>query len=157
MTQSPRVVIVDQDPDARFHVQQLVTHVGFTVSGQAGLGTEAVAQVTELKPEIVLCGLKEPLTRVVQTMESIAHAAPDVALIVYSASGDLETARQAMLAGARDFLQTPLKPEELRRSLTAALEAVERRRMREAGSSVLASRHSNGLIGPGTMARPLSW
>lgn len=137
MVTGPRVVIIDQDPDARFQVQQLVSQAGFTVAGHTGVGTEAVALVAQTAPDIVLCGFREPAARVVQTMESIAHALPEVPLIAYAGDGALDTVRRAMAAGARDFLQTPLKPDVLKRSLAAALEAGERRRLRSAGRSLL--------------------
>ena len=137
MARSASVLIVDQDPDVRFQVQRLVPAAGFVVSGQAGLGTEAVALAAAARPEIVLCGLKEPAARVVQTIESIAHTLPETPIIVYSDSRDIETVRKAMQAGARDFLQAPFKPEELKRSLTATLEAEERRRLREADNAML--------------------
>ena len=47
MEKSPRVFVVDPDPDARFEVQRLVPQAGFTVCGQSGLGTEAVALAVE--------------------------------------------------------------------------------------------------------------
>lgn len=137
MEKSPRVFIVDQDQDARFRLQQLVRQVGFAAAGHAGLGTEAVALVTEMKPDIVLCGLREPMARVVQTVESIVHALPETPVVVYAQSGELEIIRKAMLAGARDFLLAPLKPEDLKRSLTALLELGERRKRRDAGSQML--------------------
>ncbi len=137
MAKSPGVFIVDQDPDVRFHVQRLVSQAGFTPAGHAGLGTEAVAQASELRPDIVVCGLKEPLERVVQTLESLAHALSAAPIIVYSSSNELSVIRRAMLAGARDFLRAPFGPDDLKRSLTAALESEERRRLREAGGGAL--------------------
>jgi pilus assembly protein CpaE len=132
MPSSPRVVIIDQDPDARFRIQQLVTSLGFSVVAQTGIGTEAVSTVSEANPDIVLCGFAEPVTRVGQTIEAITHATKDVPVLAYAPNRSWELVRQAMLAGARDFLPSPLEPEELKRSLTAALEAGERRRMRDA-------------------------
>jgi pilus assembly protein CpaE len=137
MAKSPGVFIVDQDPDARFQIQQVVQQTGFAVSGQAGLGTEAVALATETRPDMVLCGLKEPLARVLQTIESLVYALPETSLIVYSTSVEIDTIRQAMLAGAKDFLLAPIKPDDLKRSLTAMLEAIERRRLREGNNAIL--------------------
>lgn len=137
MATVPAVLVVEQDPEARFQAQGLVRQAGFAVAGQAGLGTEAIALATEARPDLVLCGLKEPVARVLQTIESLIHALPETPLIVYSDSSELATVRKAMLAGARDFLQAPFRPEELRRSLAAALESEERRRLREAGGGVL--------------------
>ena len=137
MAKSPGVLIVDQDPDARFQIQQLIPQVGFAVSGEVGLGTEAVALATETKPAVIICGLREPMARAVQTIESLVHNLPETPVIVYSESGELETARKAMLAGARDFLPTPIQPDDLKRSITAALESLERRHLRDAGNAML--------------------
>ncbi len=139
MAKIPAVFVIDQDQDVRYQVQRLVQGAGFSLSGQAGLGTEAVALAKETRPDILLCGVREPLSRALQTVESLLHVLPQTPVIVYSEAADLETVRRVMLAGARDFLQAPFKPDELRRSLTATLESEERRRLREAG---------NGMLGP---------
>ena len=137
MSLNPTVLVVDQDPEARFQVGRLVQQVEFDLSGQAGFGTEAVSLASDVHPDIVLCGMKEPVARAVQTIESLAHALPQTPVIAYADSGELQLVRKAMLAGARDFLQAPIKPEELARSLVAALESEERRRMGEATGAVL--------------------
>ena len=137
MAKSPGIFIVDPDPDTRYQIAQLVPETGFTVSGQAGLGTEAVASVTRAVPEIVLCAMKEPVSRVVQTIESISYALPDPPIIVYSETTDLDIIRKAILAGARNFLSSPIRLDDLKRSLTATLEAEERRHVRSTGNSIL--------------------
>lgn len=137
MGQSPTVFVIDPDPDTRFAVQRAIPQAGFVLCGQAGLGTEAVSDVVERRPNIILCGLKEPITRVVQTIESITYALPEVPVVVYAESADIATIRKAMLAGARDFLEAPFKPDELRRSLSQILEWGERRQLRESSNSVL--------------------
>ena len=137
MAKSPGIFIVDPDPDTRYQIAQLVPETGFTVSGQAGLGTEAVASVTKAVPEIILCAMKEPVSRVVQTIESISYALPDTPIIVYSETTDLDIIRKAILAGARNFLSSPIRLDDLKRSLTATLEAEERRHVRSTGNSIL--------------------
>ena len=162
MAKIPGVFVVDQDPESRYRMEQLVPETGFVVSGQSGLGTEAVAQATEAAPDMILCGLKEPHARVVQTIESLAFALPETPIIVYSDTADLGTVRKAMLAGARDFLQSPVKPDELKRSLNATLEVEERRHLRRTDNSLLAARGSiitvfgaKGGVGKTTLAANL--
>ncbi len=140
MASVPNVLIVDQDPEARYLVRQLVEQTGFMSGAEAGLGTEAVAQASDLKPDIVLFGLREPMARAIQTVEAIVHDLPETPIIAYADNAELQTVRQAMLAGARDFLQAPVKAEELRRSLNAALESVERRKLRSNGAASLGPR-----------------
>ena len=69
MASIPGVFVVDQDADVRYQVQRLVERADFSFSGQAGLGTEAVALAREAKPDILLCGIREPLARTIQTLE----------------------------------------------------------------------------------------
>ena len=144
MATNPTVLVVDQDPEARFQVGRLVQQAAFDVAGQAGLGTEAVSLATDARPDIVLCSMNEPVARAVQTIESLVHALPQTPVIAYACSAELPLVRRAMLAGARDFLQTPLKPGELERSLIAALESEERRRLGETAGAVLGA--AGGII-----------
>ena len=163
MAKFPGIFIVDPDPDTRYKIAQMVPETGFTVSGQAGLGTEAVASATEARPEIILCAMKEPVSRVVQTIESLSYALPDTPIIVYSDTTDLDIIRKAMLAGARNFLSSPIRLDELKRSLSATLEAEERRHVRSADNSILAAEGAiitvfgaKGGIGKTTVASNLA-
>ena len=63
MAKFPGIFIVDPDPDTRYKIAQMLPETGFTVSGQAGLGTEAVASPTEARPEITLWAWKVPVPR----------------------------------------------------------------------------------------------
>ena len=107
MAKIPEVLIVDQDKQTRYEAKLLVKRSQFSVSGEAGFGTEAVSLAMELKPDLVLCAMAEPVARSLQTVDSLLNALPETPVIVYSASRDIELARQAMLAGARDFLTVP--------------------------------------------------
>jgi pilus assembly protein CpaE len=162
MSEQTRIIVVDHDPDARFRVQGLAVQAGFAVCGQAGLGTEAVALAASERPDAVLCGLREPVARVQQTIESLAHELPSVPVVVYAEESDLGLIRKAMQAGARDFIQAPLRPEELRRSIAAALEVEQRRRSRagENGSaaqgSIVTVFGAKGGIGKTTVAANLA-
>ena len=136
MARNPSVLVIDPDPEVRFQVRRLLGQVPFAFGAEFAPGMEAVVGAADAKPDIVLCGLREPALRVLQTIESLVDTLPQVPVIVYSESGDFALVRKAMLAGARDFLRAPIKPEELHRSLTGALESEERRRLRATGDAV---------------------
>jgi pilus assembly protein CpaE len=135
MAKAPEVLIVGQDVQARFEVKRLVRQSQFNICGEAGFGTEAVSLAVELKPDLVLCAMSEPVARSLQTVDSLLNALPETPVIVYSSSRDIDLARQAMVAGARDFLTMPATAEDMTRSVLAVLEAEERRRMRATGQT----------------------
>jgi pilus assembly protein CpaE len=133
VAKTPSVLIVDTDIQARFESKQVVKASGLTVAGECGFGMEAVSAATELKPDIVLVGVGEPMERPLQTVESLLSLLPDTPILVYSGSKEIETIRKVMMSGARDFLSRPVKPETLRDSVMLALEAEEKKKLRQLG------------------------
>ena len=88
--------------------------------------------------------MDEPIARATQTMSSIADALPDTPIIVYSGLSDAASVRRAMVAGARDYLVKPPRPEELARAIYSVLEQEERRRSRALGDT--ASSAARGTV-----------
>jgi pilus assembly protein CpaE len=135
MAKIPAVLVVDQDAKARYDVKRLVKQSRFNIAGEAGFGTDAVSLAVELEPDVVLLGMNEPVVRSLQTVDSLLNTLPETPVIVYSSSPDIELARRAMLAGARDFLTMPTSAEEIGKSIVAVLESEERRQMRLRGQT----------------------
>ena len=135
MAKIPAVLVIDQDAKARYDLKKSVKQSNFVIAGEAGFGTEAVSTAVELKPDVVLLGMREPVVRSMQTVESLLNALPETPVIVYSASRDIDLARRAMLAGARDYLTMPASAEDVGRSIVSVLESEERRQMRLRGQT----------------------
>jgi len=133
MARTPSTLIVDADIQARFEAKQVVRASGLTMAGECGFGMEAASTCAEVHPDVILMGVSEPMERPIQTIESLQAFAPETPIIVYSATRELETIRKAMMAGAKDFLPRPVKPETLRKSVLAALLAEEKKRLRQIG------------------------
>src|SRR3990172_8841825 len=134
MARKLAVLLVDQNPDRRFRVKQLVAQAQFAVCGEAGYGKAAISLATEVKPDIILCAMEKVTERSAQTVESLIDALPETPVVVYSPDSDLEIARQAMQSGARDFLPLAvIGPETLRKAVFDALESEGRRRLRLSG------------------------
>ena len=144
MAKTPAALVVDADIQSRYETRQIVKASGLTVAGEAGLGMEATTAANELRPDIILVGVADPMERSLQTIESLLSLLPDTPVIVYSHSREIETARKVMLAGARDYLPRPVAPETLRDSVLKALEAEENRRLRKLGQ--LAAAPTQGTI-----------
>ncbi len=144
MAKTPAAIIIDQDVQARFDMKQVVRASGLTVGAESGYGQEAVNIAGDARPDVIVIGVNEPMERSLQTIEALLSLLPETPVIVYSDSRELDVARKAMLAGARDFLPRPVRPEVLRDSVLKAMEAEENRRLRRSGQ--LAGTAATGTI-----------
>lgn len=134
MARNPEIVTVDPDLGSRADTKRAAQLAHFTVVGEAGYGVEAVTVAKEQSPDAFLVSFEEPVALAVQTIEALADTAPDAPTIVYSSLTDASAVRRAMVAGARDYIIKPLKPEDLSRAVYGVLEQEERKRLRADGA-----------------------
>lgn len=144
MPKNLEVVVVDPDVNSRADTNRALTIARFTVSGEAGYGIDAVTMAQERNPDVVVLAMEEPVARAAQTMGGLADALPETPIIVYSSLSDAASVRRAMVAGARDYLVKPPRPEELARAIYSVLEQEERRRTRMTGDT--ASTAARGTV-----------
>ena len=164
MARNPEIIVVDADLAARADIKRMLTVGQFTVVGDADYGIEAVTAAKEHPPDILLVSMEEPVARAIQTIELLGAAAPQAAIIVFSSLNDASSVRRAMVAGARDYLMKPLKPEDLGRAVFGMLEHEERKRIHLGGETgepvargtVVTIFGAKGGIGKTTIATNLS-
>jgi pilus assembly protein CpaE len=133
MARNPEIVTVDPDLGSRAETKRAVQLAHFSVVGEAGYGVEAITVANERQPDIFLVSVEEPVALALQTIEQLADAVPNAPTIVYSSLADAQAVRRAMVAGARDYIIKPLKPEDLGRAVYGVLEQEERKRLRADG------------------------
>jgi len=164
MARVPEVLVVDQDPKARFEVKSLVKAAQLSVAGEAAFGTEAVSLASDSKPDVIVCGLSNPPERALSTIEALLDVLPETPIIAYGWDDNVETVRQAMLAGAKNYFIMPAEPEKVLDSIRSVLEAEERQRQRLSGQTkamgprgmVLTVFGAKGGVGKSTVATNLS-
>jgi pilus assembly protein CpaE len=135
MARIPEVLVVDQDPKARYELKQLVRQAQLGFAGESGFGTEAISLASEVKPDVIVCGMSRPAERSLNTIEALLDVLPETPIIAYAHQEDVGIVRQAMQAGARDFLNIPAEVERLVESVRSVLESEERKRLRLSGQS----------------------
>ena len=143
-----RVLIVDQDFESRGELQKALTKARFIVLGGVGYGAEALSLASEVKPHVVCVAVEEPTARALQTIESLTSLLPDSPIIAYSSLDDAESARRAVLAGARDYLTRPLSIEQTVEAIERALRRQEERKaaLGDDGQAAAAARPAGGMI-----------
>ncbi len=164
MARVPEVLVVDQDPRARFELKGLLKKAQLKVVGEAAFGTEAVSLASETTPDVVMCGISRPPDRSLQTIQAILDMLPETPVIAYGQTDDVEVVRQAVLVGARDFLIMPAEAERLVESVRSVLESEERKRLRLSGQSkafgprglIIAVFAAKGGVGKSTIATNLA-
>jgi two-component system response regulator HydG len=125
-----RILVVDDEVNARNALTELLTEEGYQVDSAAD-GFKALGKVADLAPDLVLTDLKMPGMDGLQLLAKLHEADRDLPVIVMTAFGEVETAVRAMRDGARDYLAKPVNVGEL--SVVVARELEQRRLRAEAG------------------------
>ena len=118
-----RVLIVDDDPAQRRILEETIKRLGFEAKSAQG-GDQAL-QILE-GPEkdsiaLVLLDLVMPGTDGMAVLERVAQKPGMPPIIVQTAHGSIDSAINAMRAGAVDFVIKPASPERLDVSMRSAL------------------------------------
>src|SRR6478735_2400803 len=89
------VLVVDDDfMVARIHCRFLQTQNGFRVAGVANTGTDALAKLAELNPDLMLLDVHLPDMSGLEVLRIARQEHPDVDVIVVTAERELEAVRE---------------------------------------------------------------
>lgn len=116
----PGVIIVDDDPDLRELLVEQLRPRGYLVEA-LGRPAEVLQRLSDHDVGVVLTDLKMPGQTGTELCREIVKLRPDVPVIVMTAFGSMDTAVEAIRAGAYDFLTKPFDIEALGVALDRAL------------------------------------
>jgi NarL family two-component system response regulator LiaR len=118
MNETIRVYITDDHPIVRRGIKQLLdTEAGIDVIGEATNGREAVADMDELKPDIVLMDLVMPVMDGIEAIRQIKAAHPSIQILVLTSFATDDKVFPAIKAGALGYLIKDTGPDELVRAI----------------------------------------
>jgi DNA-binding NarL/FixJ family response regulator len=116
-----RLLIVDDHPVVRDGLRgMLESQPDFEVVGEAGDGSEAVQQVENLKPDIVLMDLRMPVMDGVTALGEIKANNPEVQVLVLTTYDSDADILPAIEAGAAGYMLKDSSKEELYDGIRAA-------------------------------------
>ncbi|MEE6165256.1 MULTISPECIES: response regulator [unclassified Mycolicibacterium] len=114
------VLVVDDDfMVAEIHRRFVERVDGFRTTGVARTGTDALAAVAELKPDLVLLDVYLPDMTGLQVLHRLRSEGNRVGVIMITAARELDTVRGALDGGAADYLIKPFEFDQLRAKLLA--------------------------------------
>ncbi len=117
-----RILVVDDEEGIRTFVAEALEAEGAEIESAAS-GDEAAALLDRQGFDVVVTDLKMPGRDGMSLLAKVRADQPETQVILLTAHGTVETAVQAMKAGAFDYLQKPIgSPDELRLVVARALE-----------------------------------
>ncbi len=122
----PTVLIVDDESAILDTLRILLRNEGFEPHTAHG-GKQALDSLGALRPDIVLTDLRMPSVGGVEVLAAAREADPDVPVILMTAQATLQSAMQAVNAGAFYYIQKPFGNDELIAILRRAAEHRELR------------------------------
>ena len=145
MSKANILVVEDQDSIRHFVVKALEDE-GHVVRGVESVREARVALERDM-PDLAFLDLKLPDGSGLDLLREIKRIQPEVAVVLMTAFGELETAVEAMSAGAYWFMKKPFEQEELLALAGRALESqkmwLELRRLRHQAFADEDFLHSN--------------
>ncbi len=118
-----RIVLVDDHEVVRMGLKSLLErHPQFEIVGEAGSTREALEQVNQLKPDVVVMDIRLPGTSGIEACEQIVNQYPGTKVIMLTSYAEDELLFSAIRAGASGYILKQIGSEDL----VKALEAVGR-------------------------------
>jgi DNA-binding response OmpR family regulator len=116
------LLFIEDDDDIRLALSLALEDEGYTV-GQAGDGTEGLAQFDRLHPDLVLLDLRLPDMSGFDVCRAL-RATSIVPIIIITAQTDTHDMVAGLEAGADDYVTKPVVPKELAARIRALLRRV---------------------------------
>jgi len=120
MKETPRVLIIDDDPAILDSCGQVLRREGYVVQ-EARDGRGGLALFSAESFHLVLLDLKLPGMDGLEVLRRIKDISPETAVIMITGYASIETAVEAVKLGAFDYLSKPFTPDEFRVATRRAL------------------------------------
>ena len=121
------ILIVDDDAELAGTLQEFLLQEGYAV--EVALSAVEALAVQDRNPLlcVALVDLIMPVTDGLALMEQLRRRDPDVAVIIMTGYGTIETAVEAVKRGAEDYLTKPFDREAVRKKVARLMEVFELR------------------------------
>ncbi len=107
-----KILVVDDDEIARDVVVSLLSREGYpVVAARDGLEAIRLLRIDDIK--LVITDFRMPGADGIEVLRNAVRIKPDIAVVILTAYGTLDTALEAMKEGAYDYMTKPFKMQEI--------------------------------------------
>ncbi|TCT15569.1 DNA-binding NtrC family response regulator [Natranaerovirga pectinivora] len=117
-----RILIVDDEKNMRWALKKAFESETYELY-EAENGEEAIQQFNKYTPDLVLLDIRMPKLNGLEVLKKLQEDNKNVAIIMITAYGDVESALEAMKLGALDYITKPFEIEELKGRIRKVFES----------------------------------
>src|SRR2546421_2067518 len=122
------ILVVDDERNIRTLCARVLAGDQIEVHG-VGTGKEGLQTADDVSPDLVLLDLRLPDMDGIDVLRALKGRHPDTAVIIITGFGQIQSAVEAMKAGATDYLEKPFEHlDKLKLAVARSLEEVRSRR-----------------------------
>lgn len=144
------LLVVDDELGMRQFLTHLLQREGHEVR-VAESGREALASLQKQRADLVISDVRMPDMSGIELLRSARGLFPDIEMIMMTAFANVDTAREAFLLGAYDFVQKPFDNDLLKETVARALEKIslikEKAALLEENKVLIQEQRTRGKLG----------
>src|SRR4029079_15716949 len=114
-------------------------------------GRQAMSLMRQQAPDLIISDIRMPDMNGVDLLRAARELLPEVEVIMMTAFANVDTARDAFLLGAYDFVQKPFDNDLLRETVARALEKIslvkEKAALLEENKALIHGQRTRGKLG----------
>jgi DNA-binding NarL/FixJ family response regulator len=108
-----RVVVVDDDEDARLYFRDILQSTGdFTFAKDFANATEALAGIPCLQPDLAVMDICMPGLNGIECTKRLKRAMPGLKIVILTGTHDEDLERRSLQAGADAYLTKPVTADQ---------------------------------------------
>ncbi|WOO42813.1 sigma-54 dependent transcriptional regulator [Rubellicoccus peritrichatus] len=147
MSESPTVLVIDDDTDLRYSLERVLSSNGYNVLAAAS-GEEGLKVAEKEQPTVILLDNRMGGMSGMETLQHLRHTNRDAMIILMTAFGTTQTAIEAMKFGAFDYIIKPFDTKKILSLTEKALGAYEDLNQEKSYTPVLNTEdYEEGIVG----------
>ncbi len=128
--EASRILIVEDERITSDHLRRLLKRLGYDVVGIASNGSEAIARLTEVRPDLLLVDIGLPGNLDGVQIAQLAREDHDIPVVFLTAFSDPDTIHRARISEPYGYIVKPFVDEELHATIEIALQQQASRKLR---------------------------
>lgn len=121
---SKRILIVDDEENAREALSKILAHDGYDVSSAAN-GVEALNYLRSRDVELIITDINMPEMNGLAFLRELIRSRPESNVIMLTAYGEVESYLEAMNLGAFEYINKPIRYDDLKKVINKILKTTE--------------------------------